>query len=260
MSSINPMKTYTDISTKYVHPFAWLAGVALCLLALIAPALAADLGVDPVIVELTAKQQTATITISNQSDQPTSIQIQAVAWSQRNGEDVYTPSKELLVSPPIVTIGPKGEQIIRLALRRKADPARELSYRIYLQELPQQPAPGFTGLHFALRIGLPVFVKQPVEPAPKMVWSVARLPDQFLKVTLHNQGSAHVQVSDFAFYVPGAEKVIAGESGSTYVLAGQTREWRVKGDIPANVPNERVRLKANTDMGNIDTVLALQKP
>ena len=258
MSPINPMKTYTDISTRRVHPFAVLASIALCLLAPIAPALAADLGVDPVIVELGPKQQSATVTISNQSDQSTSIQIQAVAWSQRNGEDVYTPSKDLLVSPPIVTIGPKGEQIVRLALRRKADPARELSYRIYLQELPQQPAPGFTGLRFALRIGLPVFVKQPVEPAPKMVWNVARMPDQFLKVTLHNQSSAHVQVSDFAFYVPGADKPIAGESGSTYVLAGQTREWRVKSDIPAPGPSGRVRLKANTDVGIVDTELAMQ--
>ena len=258
MSAINPMKTYIDISTKRIHPLAGLAGVALCLLALVPPVLAADLGVDPVSVELSPKQQSATVTISNQSDQATSIQIQAVAWSQHNGEDVYTPSKELLVSPPIVTIGPKGEQIVRLALRRKVDPARELSYRIYLQELPQQPAPGFTGLRFALRIGLPVFVKQPVEPAPKMVWSVTRMPDQFLKVTLRNQSSAHVQVSDFAFYVPGASKPIAGESGSTYVLAGQTREWRVKSDTPAPGPSERVRLKANTDVGNIDTELAMQ--
>lgn len=219
------------------------------------------MSVDPVRIELSPQQQTATVNVRNESDQPTSIQIQAVAWSQVDGKDVYTPTRELLVSPPIVTIPPKSEQVIRAALRRQADTASELTYRIYLQELPPQPAPGFIGLQVALRIGLPVFVKpQNGKAAPKMVWTVSHAPDNSLKVALQNQGNAHVQVSDFALYIPGKDKPIAGESGSSYILAGQVHEWLLKTDLSEKITGGRMRLKAYTDAGNVDTELPLGTP
>jgi len=238
-------------------------GAALCAFALLALPIAeaADLGVEPVRIELSAEQQTAAIKISNASDAPASIQIQAVVWSQIDGKDVYTPTRELLVAPPIVTIAPKGEQVIRTALRRPADPSNELAYRIFLRELPAPPPPGYKGLQVALRIGLPVFVKpQHGQAAPKMVWSVAHAPDNHLKATLFNQGNAHVRVSDFVFYVSGSDQPIAGEAGSTYVLAGQSRSWLVKKEHPAKTLDARLRLKAHTDAGDVDVELAAEMP
>ncbi len=239
-------------------------GAALCAFALFALPLhvqAADLGVEPISIELSPDQQTAAIKITNGSDQPTSIQLQAVAWSQLDGKDVYTPTRELLVAPPIITLAPNSEQIIRTALRRQADPVNELAYRIFLQELPAPPPPGFRGLQVALRIGLPVFVKpQQGKAVPKMLWSVARAPENSLKVTLQNQGNAHVQVSDFAFYVPGSDRPIAGESGSSYALAGQTRTWLLKADASAKTAGGRLRLKAYTDAGEVDVELGLGTP
>ena len=63
------------------------------------------------------------------------------------------------MSPPIATIAPDKEQIIRVGLRRAPDKERELSYRLFLQEVPAPPKPGFQGLQVALRVGLPVFVQ-----------------------------------------------------------------------------------------------------
>ncbi len=235
----------------------------LCVLAAFLPQLAgaAAWDIDPVRVELSPEQQTAAITIKNDSDQATSIQIQTVAWSQVGGKDVYTPTRELLVSPPIVTIAPKSEQVIRAALRRQVDASSELAYRINLQELPPPPVPGFTGVQVALRIGLPVFVQsQKGDAASKMFWSVVRMPNNQLKVGLRNSGSAHVQVSDFSLYVPGRDRPIAGESGSNYVLAGQTREWLLKTGPTETLAGGRLHLKAFTDAGDIDTELVLDKP
>ena len=235
----------------------------LCALAAFLPQLAgaAAWDIDPVRVELSPEQQTAAITIKNDSDQATSIQIQTVAWSQVGGKDVYTPTRELLVSPPIVTIAPKSEQVIRAALRRQADASGELAYRINLQELPPPPAEGFTGVQVALRIGLPVFVQsQKGDAASKMLWSVVRMSDNQLKVGLRNSGNAHVQVSDFSLYVPGRDQPIVGESGSNYVLAGQTREWLLKTSLTETLAGGRLHLKAFTDAGDIDTELVLDKP
>jgi fimbrial chaperone protein len=234
-----------------------------CLVTLLMPGLAtaADWEIDPVRVELSPEQQTAAITLRNSSDQPTSLQIEVVAWSQLDGKDVYTASRELLVSPPIVTIPGKGEQVIRAALRRPADAASELSYRINLQELPPPPVAGFNGVQVALRIGLPVFV-QSIKggAAPKMAWNIQRMPDNQFKVGLKNTGNAHVQVTDFALYLPDSDKVIAGEASSTYVMAGQTREWLLKSTSSDKIADGRLHLKAYTDAGDVDTDLVLGKP
>jgi len=245
------------------HQYRMVRYVILCAFALLVPkfAVAAGWEIDPVRVELTPEQQTAAITVKNGSDQPTSIQIQAVAWSQLDGKDVYTPTRELLVSPPIVTIAPKGEQIIRVALRRKADTTNELTYRISLQELPPQPAPGFMGVQVALRITLPVFVQsQKGEAEPKAVWSISQLSDNTMKVGVKNQGNAHIQISDFALYVPGDDKPIADESASSYVLAGQSHEWLLKTGSVEKITADRLSLKAYTDADNVNTELVLGKP
>ncbi len=237
--------------------------VFLCAFALLAPRLAGAAGweIDPVRVELSPEQQTAAVTVKNGSNQPTSIQIQAVEWSQLNGKDIYTPTRDLLVSPPIVTIAPQSEQIIRVALRRKADTTNELTYRISMQELPPQPAPGFIGVQVALRITLPVFVQsQKGEAEPKVVWNISQMPNNTIKVGVKNQGTAHIQISDFALYVAGNDQPIADESASSYILAGQSHEWLLKTGSPEKITADHLSLKAYTDADNVNTELVLGKP
>lgn len=255
-------KSHTRVTAglRQLRPAAW---ASLCALALLSPTLAtaAEWNVDPVRVELSPQQQTAAIIVRNESDQPSSIQIQAVTWSQVDGKDVYTPTRELLVSPPIATIPPKTDQVIRVALRRSADPSKELSYRINLQELPTAQAPETTGVQVALRIGLPVFV-QPLKgnAMPKMAWSVSRVSDSQLRVKVSNQGNAHVQISDFSLYAAGAVQAVTSESASSYVLAGQTREWLLKANASQTMADGRLRLMAFTDAEKVDTELVLGRP
>ena len=239
------------------------ACLALCSIALLTPNFteAAGWEIDPVRIELSPQQQTSALTIKNSSDQATSIQIQAVAWAQVDGKDIYTPTRELLVSPPIVTIAPKSEQIIRVALRREADATNELAYRISLQELPAQPSPNFMGVKVALRVSLPVFVQSLSDnAAPKAVWSVLRMPEDHLKIVLHNSGNAHIQVSDFDLYALGQITPLASESGSSYVLAGQTHEWQLKATSLEKIIDNHLRLTAYTDSNNVDTEIVLLKP
>jgi fimbrial chaperone protein len=255
--------TFSMNITSVNRPRKTARCIALWAFTLLVPGFAGAAGwnIDPVRIDLSPEQQTAAMTLKNESDQPTSIQIQAVAWSQLDGKDVYTPTRELLVSPPIATIAPKGEQIIRVALRRQADASKELAYRINLQELPMQPAPGFMGVQVALRIGLPVFVQsQKGDAKPKMAWSVSRMPDNKLKVGVQNQGNAHIQISDFALYVPGDKQSITDETGSSYILAGQEHEWLLKTSPPEKITADHLRLNAYTDADNVDMELVLDKP
>lgn len=225
------------------------------------PGAAADWEIDTVRIDLSPHKQTSAVTVRNTSDQPAAILVQALSWMQRDGRDVYAPTDELLVSPAAVIIAPKGKQVVRVALRRQADAASELTYRISLQERSLQPGKGFTGAEGALRISLPVFVQsQKGDAAPRATWKVSRMPAKLLQVELHNRGNAHVLISDFSIYLPGAGQSVAGESASSYVLAGQSRVWLLKTSIPENMPAGRLRLKAYTDAGNSDTEIALENP
>jgi fimbrial chaperone protein len=167
----------------------------------------------------------------------------------------------LIVSPPIVTIAAHGEQVLRVGLRRQANTAAELSYRINLQELPSPPTPEFSGVKVALRIGLPVFVQPKAgKTAPKTTWTAVREAAGALKITLNNQGNKHIQVSDFSIYAKGYETAIASVSGSNYVLAGQTHEWLVKTNPSESISGDRLHLKAYTDEAIIETELVLDHP
>lgn len=237
--------------------------LCMCVIGLLVPGLAygANWEINPVRVDLSQKQPSSAITIRNNSPQPTTIQLKVVKWTQVDGKDVYASTKELLISPPITTIPANGEQIIRVALRKPAVGMNELTYRINLQEIPAQTKPGFSGLQVALRIGVPVFVKpQKGKGVPQGAWVIAQMPDASLKVGLQNQSNQHVQISDFALFVPGSDQSIVSEFGSSYVLAGQAREWLLHPVSKAAISGGRIQLKANTDAGSVDTELALGKP
>lgn len=233
------------------------------LLTLLMPCLAGAAGweIDPIRVALSAKQPTATVTVKNESDQSTTIQIQAVSWSQKEGKDIYSPSSELIVSPPIVSIAAHGEQVIRVGLRHKANNTIESAYRINLQELPSPSSPEFSGVKVALRIGLPVFVQPKTgNSTPKTAWSAVRGSAGVLNISVINQGNTHMQVSDFSVYAKGHEAAIASMSGTSYVLAGQTHEWQLKTRDSEPVSDGRLHLKAYTDAAIIETELVLDQP
>jgi fimbrial chaperone protein len=222
-------------------------------------AFAGSFQVNPIRVEMTKGATTAAITVRNDGEDAVVVQSSVVAWSQDNGQDVYAQTTEALVTPPIMTVSPGGEQIVRVGLRRGPDPQRELAYRLYLQEVPPPPKPGFTGLQVALRVGLPVFVAPAAAAIRRLEWSVQIGPDGKPRLTAQNTGNTHVQVTDFELGLAGGGDPVMHESTLAYILPGQRRVWAVP------LPPDRVRsvsefrLKAYTDAGEIDTAVKVER-
>ena len=254
------MKTNTHLLTRSKYRIVFCAA-AVILQFIPCISKGAGWSIDPIRIELSPSKPTAAMTFTNDTDQPTVVQIQVAAWSQEGGKDTLTPTKELLVTPPIVTIAPKSVQIIRMTLRRPADPTKELAYRINLQELPTPTAINGSAIQVAMRVGIPVFVQSIKGDAiPKMSWKVSVTPENMVKVALHNDGNAHVQISDFSLYSPGYDHPIANETSSSYILAGQSHEWLLKSSTAENVSAGHLRLKAFTDSESVDKVLVVDKP
>ena len=215
---------------------------------------AASIGVSPVRATLSANQKIETITVRNTGTEPMSVQLEVMSWSQQDGEDVFTATREVLANPPIFTVPPGGSQLIRAGLRRAPDARRELTYRIFLQELPPPPRPDFNGAKMLMRVSLPVFVLPEVAAQPALRWQAARTSDGALKISLTNIGNAHVQIANFSLSLPGSAQPWITQQSSTYVLHGQSRDWILPANAenPSPPPGAILQIFAQTDAGDME--------
>jgi fimbrial chaperone protein len=218
---------------------------------------AASFQVSPLRMTLSAEHSTDVLRVMNSSTTPTVVQLQIEAWSQEDGKDVYTPSRNLLATPPIFTVTPGNQQVVRVGMRAKPDAKQEICYRLFLTEVPPSPASGFRGVQIALRVGLPIFVEPAMDTAPALKWSAKRSAPTELQVSAANTGTAHAQILKLTLETAGRGRTLAQESGA-YILPGALHNWTIKlaSPLPANTPLE---ITADTDRGTLHAQLVLGK-
>lgn len=198
-----------------------LLGILLAL-ALPLAAQAGSFAVKPIGLTLSAARSTGVVTVTNGSDSPTVVQLEVVAWSQENGQDVYTPTRDLLATPPIFTIPAGAQQTVRLGMMSRPDAEVETAYRLFLQEVPSPTES--KDLRVLLRIGIPVFVEPAAATAPDVRWSAKRLSDTEISVEAVNEGTAHVQILNLKLGTGSEPKPLADRTGG-YVLPGKRATW-----------------------------------
>ena len=211
-------------------------------------AYAGSFSVDPVRLTVRARATSTSLSLQNNGDEPVLVQSEVMAWSQQDGNDLLTPSQDLLISPPIFKLAPGAAQTVRVGLLRPSDPERELTYRIFLQEVPAPLLPGQEGVHAVLRLGLPVFVLPSRRAVPLLNWRAAQGAEGQIKLSLSNSGNAHVQAIDCKLYRPDGT-LIAEQKLTAYVLPGQARSWQITPNQPWR--GETLKLSARTDAGDV---------
>lgn len=228
-------------------------------------AMAASLALSPVRVSLTAEHPIGALTVRNDGDESTVIQLDVVDWSQSGNDEVYAPTTEILATPPIFSIPAGGSQLVRVGLRRAADPGRELSYRVFMQEVAPPSTDGTTGLQVSLRLSVPVFVaplakagRQAIPDAPALQWRVQSAAGQ-LALHVANDGMTHVQIVAFTLAIPGEAAPISAQMPVGYVLAGQHRDWTFKHDAVLTAGTS-LHIAADTDAGRVEADAVIQRP
>ena len=104
------------------------------------PVFAGAFLVSPLRVELSAKTPIAVVTVRNEGVAAGVMKLDVMSWSQNEGQDTYSPTFDVLATPPVFSVPAGGSQIVRLGLRRPADANKELAYRLYLHEQPSMTA------------------------------------------------------------------------------------------------------------------------
>ncbi|MGU3626899.1 fimbrial biogenesis chaperone [Comamonas sp. C24C] len=205
-------------------------------------AMAVGIQVAPVRVTLTSTHPVASMRIGNSGDTELSVQAEVMAWSQQDGNDVYQPTRDVLINPSIFRIAPGAQQIVRLGLERKPE-ASELSYRVFLRQLPrEQVLPKVSDapmqIQTLLSISVPIFVPPTVAVATQASWQlVTAASGKGRTLRFNNTGSGHIQLLQVVLRREDSGAELFRQSMSTYVLAGQAVDLPlILPLLPADVP------------------------
>jgi fimbrial chaperone protein len=196
-------------------------------------AAASGLQVSPVTLTLQPAQNADGLWLSNTGDNVVHAQVRVYHWTQENGVEKLTPSRELLVSPPMMQLAVSDRQLIRVIRAGAPAATVEGAYRVIIDELPVE-VPGKKGLQLVLRYSVPIFIAaagaQPA--APQLKWSLHREAGQAV-LEVANSGGMHAQLADVNFVDPAGRRtqVHAGLMG--YILPGARMRWPLKSSAEA---------------------------
>ena len=251
-----------DVYSAFVAPLraALLFFMLAALMPLGAANAAASLVIKPTRIVITEEAPVAVITIENQGNTEAVLQMQLMSWGQESGEDVYGPSDTLgVIACPSMFNIPAGEsQIVRIGLEDMSrDWGTEGTFRLFIQEIPSQPAEDATAVQVAMRIGIPVFLPPTNFVKPALNWQIKTGDQGGTWMTVVNEGTSHALISGIQLK---QEEFLFQTNTHQYVLPGATISWRldlanpITGALPGSVD-----MIASTDQGSYEETLQIGK-
>lgn len=197
-------------------------------------AVAGNFRVTPVRLDIGAFAKSGILTIQNDSaDGTVVIQAKPLKWTQSDGQDVTVPTSELIVNPPIFTLKPGAQQVVRIGARDARlteGNASELAYRLVLAEVPQAPSANFRGVNVALNISIPVFfapTAMAVAIAPPQI-NASRDADGKINVNLINRSATSFKILKARLLDRMTQQPVAEIDSLRYALAGSFTTWTFK--------------------------------
>lgn len=183
---------------------------------------AGQIRVSTVRIDLSDKQPAATVTISNDGDQKSLVQIRALSWTQADGKDVQEFTSDLIVTPPIAEVEPGGRQMVRVGFIGKKQMTAEGAFRLQIEEVPRQDQgpDQVQNVTTYLRISVPIFIAAATpKPLPSMTARTAQGAEGS-EVRLYNDGLLHERLVAYQLLLNGQPQ---GEphKGLFYVLPGK---------------------------------------
>lgn len=226
-----------------------------------ASAAASNFTVFPTEVNLSASATSALVTLRNQAKTPLRFEITLVAWSENErGVMNLAPSADVTFFPRLIELPPGGSRNIRVGI--KPDVARdvELSFRLFVEELPDQSAPIANAVSIRTKVGLPVFVR-PAKPARSAVIESVTVDGGKVLTRIRNTGNLHINVDSIAVKGTGASNAptFAREGTGWYVLPGATRIFELPLNAAECAPTTAIAVEAfghGTSLKSSGTVAA----
>lgn len=199
----------------------------LLILVLLVPSANANistLSVEPADIALSSEQQVVTLKLHNSSDTTIMLQLKAKSWLQQDGKDIYQDTRDLLILPPIFSIGAKQTEKVSVGLRKVPDDHQELSYQLYARQLPSH-----SNLTTNLaELYVPVFVEPSASIAHHELEWVTTLTAAGKRVlSVINHGNGHARITQLQGLHPDHT---LNQALNDYVLPGAELRWVLSQD------------------------------
>ena len=198
---------------------------------LLAPQVAtwSNFTVTPTEVNLSTSATSALVTLRNGSKLPLRFEVTLVSWSEdEHGKMALNPSTEVTYFPKLVELAGGTSRNIRVGIN--AGPARDVeqSFRLFIEELPDQSAPKGNAVALRTKVGIPVFVR-PAKPVRSAEIAGVSVENGKVLTRVRNTGNLHINVETIAVKGTGgsAAPTFTKEGTGWYVLPGATRIFEV---------------------------------
>ncbi|WP_157831909.1 fimbrial biogenesis chaperone [Thalassospira marina] len=211
---------------------------------------AAALRVSPVLLDLIAPTSATGLRIWNDSNQSVDIQVRVFRWVQKDGQQSYQPTTDVVASPPISTLQAGSQNIIRIVRVSRQPVVNEESYRLVVDELPSPSLQEGGNVTVVLRHSIPLFFSQAVLDQPDVEWNVQTQSDGSMRLDAVNRGPRRLKISNLSLSGQGNEEVrYAGLLG--YVLGNSKMSWVLNGAHAFAGPYD---LTADSEAGQFSAV------
>jgi fimbrial chaperone protein len=212
---------------------------------------AASLQVAPVSVEVPAPGATSTLKLRNEGAKPLNAQVRIFRWTQVDGADQLTPTEDVAASPPLASLRPGTDYTVRVVRTNKEPVAKEESYRLLIDELPEATAGAAATVNIALRYSIPVFFNAPGGAVPKLSFELKQHGGK-PTIVVSNAGDRRMRLAKLKFTDGKGAIANFGDGLAGYVLGHSSKSF----DVPANAKGFGaggvVALSALSDAGPIE--------
>ena len=191
------------------------------------PALGSTFRVSPMALDLTSKTTSTLLTITNDTTREIRFEVTAVKWDQdERGELQLSPAGDAITFfPKLLSLAGGASRTIRIGTKADAFGPTERSYRIFVEELPDNSAPPDKGtVAIRTKLGIPVFLKPAQATSTAEITGVS-FEGGKLVARVKNTGTVHVIVDTVKMRATGSSGDVKLERSQNgwYVLAGGTR-------------------------------------
>nr|WP_274389545.1 fimbria/pilus periplasmic chaperone [Paraburkholderia tagetis] len=213
-------------------------------------AVASSFIASPVTFDLTPNKPTSILRLTNNGENDLRLQVHAVKWGTDGYDETQVDTDEIILNPPVFTIKPGQQQFLRFGLRSVTQTAKEQSYRLIVDEIPDETSVVENlGIRTALRVSIPVFIN-PMQKNERVTWHFVKKDNRYVLVA-ENGGNVHIKINGFVI-VDGSGTPVFRSSNLAYVMPEQRKEW----PLMINHSLDRITLKLNTQTGQSDEVLS----
>jgi fimbrial chaperone protein len=193
------------------------------------PAAAANFTVTPTEINLSRSSTSGLVRLTNRSRVPLRFEITVLSWSEdEEGAMNLTPATDVTFFPKLVELAAGATRNIRVGIEAAKIGDTERTFRLFVEELPDQTAPSATAVAIRTKIGVPVFVR-PAKPARSLVIESVTVANGQVRTRVRNTGNLHVSVEEIVVRGSGTSgsQTFEREGQGWYVLPGATRSFSV---------------------------------